>query len=59
VRHHTKDPIKRAEHIADHESKKLEGVRPARGERAYKDWPSYWLDLYSQTLEEFAFENSE
>lgn len=49
MRHHTTDPAKRAEDVADHEM-----------EIAYKNrrdggnWAKFWLNVYHESLKEFA-----
>lgn len=46
--HTTNDPVKRAEHIAHHEAKVLEG-----DPRFFLDRIKKWLDTFDQTLKEF------
>ena len=62
-KHTTKDPAKRAEHIADREQEnhiRLEVIYTPTG-YAYvhtKDWPEFWLDTYKQSLLEIAGESA-
>lgn len=54
--HTTKDPVKRAEHIADREEKEnVYEIDPLSGGLySYTDWPCYWLQVYRETIKEFA-----
>lgn len=53
--HTTKDPVKRAQHIANREEKEHAMHYDSNGEpNLYKDWPKYWLSTYEQTIKEFA-----
>jgi len=52
MRHHTTDPAKRAEHIADHEEMLEEEYRVFRGIFPYYDWPKFWLKVYHQVCKE-------
>ncbi len=54
-RHHTNDPVKRAEHIANHlekekEKKVLEHLEISSG--LFELWPENWLRNYDETLKE-------
>jgi hypothetical protein len=49
VRHHTTDPAKRAEHVANREEREYEMTHDC----AYGDWPDYWLKPYREALKEF------
>lgn len=53
--HTTKDPVKRAEHIADREEKEHAWQSDQNGElNLYHNWPKYWLSVYHQSLKEMS-----
>lgn len=56
MKHHTTDPAKRAEHIANREERKHERELFLRDEYTLKDWPYFWLETYRKSLEELVAE---
>ena len=52
MRHHTIDPEKRAEHVADGLQRQREKDLAAQGRSPYTNWPEHWLEVHSQVLEE-------
>ena len=46
MRHHTRDPAKRAGHIASHLERQHERELAEKGQSPYRDWPSFWLEQY-------------
>ncbi len=55
MRHHTEDPAKRAEHIADHVERQLAQEAAACGREPYRGWPRPWLDAYGDALREWSY----
>jgi hypothetical protein len=54
MRHHTTDPAKRAEHIANRLEQKHEDELAEQGLYPYEDWPRFWLKTYREILPELA-----
>ncbi len=54
MRHHTRDPTKRAEHIANHLKRQHERRLAETGQSLLEDWPHFWLEQYSPIQKELA-----
>lgn len=59
MRHHTTNPAKRAEHVANGLQQKRELDLAAQGKFPYANWPEHWLEVHSQVLVEFKNEQFE
>jgi len=57
MRHHTTDPAKRAEHIANRLERQHENELAEQGLYPYEDWPRFWLKTYDRILPELAATN--
>jgi hypothetical protein len=53
--HHTTDPERRAQHIANREQQNHELDLIRRGENHLRDWPEYWQATYRRVLYELTW----